>query len=70
MALLIKMKLTVQEAKREHRDMKARRKSKARLHKVSADELAALNQAAADEVPSTALKPSERSCERRMGKSA
>ena len=40
----------MQRAKREHREMKARRKSRARQHKMSADELAALNQAAADEV--------------------
>ena len=70
MAMLLKLKLTVQKAKREHKEMKARRKSKARLHKMSADELAALNQAAADEVRSTALRPSERSCERRMENSA
>ena len=40
----------MQRAKKEHREMKARRKSKARLHKMSADEVAALDAAAADEV--------------------
>ena len=49
-ALLIVSKMSVQKAKKEHKEMKTRRKSKARLHKMTADELAALNQAAADEV--------------------
>ena len=48
--MLIDLMLPVQRAKKEHREMKARRKSKARLHKMSAEELSALNQAAADEV--------------------
>ena len=46
----IKLQLPVQRAKKEHREMKARRKSKARLHKMGAEELAALDTAAADEV--------------------
>ena len=46
----IELRLPVQRAKKEHREMKARRKSKARLHKMNAEELSALDQAAADEV--------------------